>query len=346
MAIIKSTKEVITSYKPANTPSLEQLAQIARETTIKWKDTIVDNSNGCAVTISPALQVTYPMLVNGSNDKLCSDITDTAFYQLCSRVGVPSKYVCKCFEAGKTELALNNFSAWAGECKSSMLVRSHEGVVRACLSSEYSTFDIYQVLRALSYTVDTERFVPSQVFMSSDRLHIRFVDYTPIHQDDGSPLFAGFVVDTSDIGQGSLSMKFFLYRMACMNGLVISSMGGTLFRLNHVGEKMSESKIALFSRAFADIDRLAGKADILIGSSRKIMLKDYELAMYIERARRELKLSAEGVKKMEGLISYTYSPTLWGLISSVSELAQDFSLEQRVQMEGWAGELLVHSAAR
>lgn len=97
-----------------------------------------------------------------------SDISEFAFGQLCTRLGVPASYVKKCFDNGKINL---------------------------------------------DNTVDSNIYKPSQVYLSTDRLHIRFVNHEPLPIDnDGSPLYAGFTVDSSDVGRGSLNMKFFIYR--------------------------------------------------------------------------------------------------------------------------------------
>lgn len=85
--------------------------------------------------------------------------------------------------------------------------------MRAVLSDSYTPFDSYKVLKTLNNTVDSNIYKPSQVYLSTDRLHIRFVNHEPLPIDnDGSPLYAGFTVDSSDVGRGSLNMKFFIYR--------------------------------------------------------------------------------------------------------------------------------------
>lgn len=87
-----------------------------------------------------------------------ADISEFAFSQLCSRMGVPANYIKKCFANGKEDLAIQNFRAWANDTENNLLVRENDGVVRAVLSDSYTPFDSYQVLRALKYTVDFKRW--------------------------------------------------------------------------------------------------------------------------------------------------------------------------------------------
>ena len=40
------------------------------------------------------------------------------------------------------------------------------------------------------------------------------------------------------------------------------------------------------------------------------------------------------------LMEVKYAPTRWGLINGITEIAQDFTLETRLQLEEIAGEML------
>lgn len=312
----------------------------------KWVNHIVNNEVKTNFAVNNDLQLVINPVHGGTKTM---DITDNAFSQLCTRMGVPAKYIKKCFAAGKSNLAVENFRAWENEHTGNMLVRESDGVARAVLSDSYSPFDNFRVLRALNYTMDTKRFIPTQVYMSQEKLHIRFVDYQPLPVSDGtgSPLYAGVILSSNSVGAGSLSLKFFIYRSVCKNGMAISSMGGTLFRQNHIGEKMTDSKIAVFNRAFMDIDRLADMAVTLVKENNGRRLKDYEMQMYLEKARREMKLSEKSMEKLQMLVGDggTYEPTKWGFINGVTELAQDFTLDTRYDMENWAGELFTKTAA-
>ncbi|BAL01915.1 hypothetical protein OBV_p-00600 (plasmid) [Oscillibacter valericigenes Sjm18-20] len=346
MAIITSEFEtLVDTTRVDDKVTLKGLVETSREMQKHWSDKTVNNEERANFGINDELQFVYQP---ERGERRAVDITDTAFSQLCTRLGVPAKYVRKCVESGKTSLALANFHAWSDDCRNNMLVREYDGVARAVLSDSYAPYDSYKVLRALNYTVDSKRFVPTQVHLAADRLHVRFVDYNQLPVDnDGSPLYAGFIVDSSDVGRGSLNMKFFLYRSVCRNGMAISSLGGTLFRQSHIGEKMTESKMMVFNRAFMDVDRLCENAVALVKENRGKQLKDYEMEMYLEKARREMRLSEKSMDKLKGLVgnNSVYEPTKWGFINGVTELAQDFTLDTRIDMENWAGELFTKSAA-
>lgn len=331
-----------TTFIKENQPTmmLGDLVTKSKDLCSRWKNSIIDNGSDVNFSLGDDLKFRY---MAKTGEKKEADISEYAFGQLCTRVGVPASYVKKCIANNKTELALHNFHQWADETDSGMLVREHNGVVKAVLSDSYTPFDSYKVLRNLKYVVDENRWKLTQYFLSEEKLFLRFVDFTPLPVDDGSPLYVGVSVASNDVGQGSLNIKVFIYRQVCSNGMIVSSVGGTLFKQSHIGADMSDSKLTIFNRAFSEVDTLKDTMVSLIGKNR-VALQDYEMAMYLEKAKRELKLSKIAFEKLELLVNSEYEQTKWGVINGITELAQDFTLDTRIEMETWAGELFAKVA--
>lgn len=341
MSIIAQDFETLATGHGTKECDMNTLLEQSREISRTWQNHIVKNEERVNFFLDRDLRFHYE---TEHREKREADITQFAFSQLCARIGVPAKYIDKCYKSGKEDLALQNFREWADEAKGNMLVREHEGTVRAVLSESYAPFDSFKVLRTLKYTVNTNRFQPTQVHLSEDKLVIRFVDFTPLPVKDGSPLYVGFAVSSSDVGRGALSIRMFLYRSVCTNGLLISSGNGTLYRQSHVGEKMTESKMQIFQRAFNNIDLVKDEMVATIKRNRERTLRDYEMQILVEKAKRELKLSKEKSENLEALVG-TYEPTKWGIVNSITELAQEFSLDRRLELEEWAGNLFTAKAA-
>lgn len=341
MAIISQEFETLVTGHGTQNCDMKQLLEKSREISRTWENVIVKNEEKVNFSLDQDLRFHFR---TEQDEKREADITQFAFSQLCTRIGVPGKYIDKCYKFGKTDLAMQNFRAWADEAKGNMLVRVNDGVVRAVLSDSYAPFDSYKVLRTLKYTANMKRFQPTQVFLSEDKLVVRFVDFTPLPVKDGSPLYVGFAVSSSDVGRGALSIKMFIYRSVCTNGLLISSGNGTLYKQSHVGEKMTESKMQVFQRAFNNIDIITGEVVETITQNRKRALKDFEMQILVEKAKRELKLSKEKSQLFEALVG-AYEPTRWGIVNSVTELAQQFSLDRRIELEEWAGNLFTAKIA-
>lgn len=339
MAIINQEFETLAYGHGTKNCDMVTLLEQSREISRTWKNHIVRNEERVNFGLDKDLKFHYTT-EQGESRK--SDISQFAFSQLCARMGVPASYIGKCFKSGKEELALQNFRAWADEANKDMLVRENKGIVRAVLSENYAPFDSYKVLRTLKYTVDTKRFQPTQVYLAEDKMCVRFVDFNKLPIDDGSPLYLGFNVSSSDVGRGSLNIKMMIYRSVCTNGLLISSGNGTLYRQAHIGEKMTESKMQVFQRAYNNIDIIAGEFIRDIEICRNRTLKDFEVSLYLEKAKREMKLSKEKSEELEVLIG-SYEPTKWGIVNSITELAQNFTLDKRIEMEEWAGDLFTSS---
>lgn len=64
------------------------------------------------------------------------------------------------------------------------------------------------------------------------------------------------------------------------------------------------------------------------------------LQRLIDNVRLQTRLNEEGAKKVVSLMSEKYSNNLWGLVNGITEVAQDYTLERRLELEQIAGNLL------
>lgn len=103
---------------------------------------------------------------------------------------------------------------------------------------------------------------------------------------------------------------------------------------------MKDGKIRKISEAIGQVDTIKKDIKIQIEKSRRI-LNPFEYDVCLNKAKRELKLSEKSVEKLNNLVGETYERTNWGFMNGITELAQDFSLETRMEMEGFAGDLLM-----
>ena len=321
---------------------IKALTKQSRDLCEKWENYYCDNEQEVNFKLTDDMKFVYKTT---DGEVRTADISEFAFSQLCTRLGVPAGYVKKCFDNGKVGLAVTNFHAWANDCDKVLLIREQDGVVRAVLSDSYKMFDSHRVLRTLQNTVDDGQYKANGAFLSADRLHIRYVNREPMQvPNEKSPIYSGFTVSSSDVGRGSLSMHYFIYRQVCDNGMTVTDRGGTLFRQAHIGSSMTDGKLELFNRAFMDIDTLDRYSLENIRKNQSIELKDYELQMYLEKAKRELKLSEKAQEKLAFLVDNTYGHTRWGVLNGITEIAQDYTLDTRIEFETFAGNTMMRVA--
>lgn len=313
----------------------DELEKASNDICVKWEDYYCDNTNNINFRLTEDMKLEY---LTTDGEVRCSDITEFAFGQLCVRLGIPSAYIQKCFKNNKMELAVTNFKEWSLDCEKVLLIRENEGVIRAVLSESYKTYDSNKVLKTIKRTVDKNKYAMHSMYLSEDRLHLRFIDRKPLNvKNESSNIFAGFVVSSSDVGRGSLNMKYHLYRQVCSNGMVVSEKDGTLFKQAHSGSKMTDGKIQLFYTSLQGIDIMNDRTENLIADNQKIKMGKDEFLNYVERVKRELKLSEKASEKMISLVRNTYDNSKWGVLNSITELAHDYSLDTRIELETFAG---------
>lgn len=334
MAIINRGFETLSCIGTKRT-SLQDLAEKADAMTVNW----IDEVN------------VGPMTLNIDDDNITvgdgrQNITDYAFSQMCGKVGVPASYITKCLKNGKTNLAIENYEEWAKTPElqdDKFLIRNYDGVVHAVLTDRYNVFDHSTVLHGLIDAMnDPElqgRYIPNEAFMSPDRLHIRFVNFDdPIVVGD-EKLNSGFTISTNNVGSGALVIKYFLYRFVCKNGMVRSTNGGVLFRQTHLSS-FEESAPDFFGQIVAKVQKLDQRAQLEIAAAMGQQLNALQFDTLLSKAQHELHFGKKGKEKLMLLTDTTYDRSVWGVANAITEMAQQYTLQSRIDMETWAGNIV------
>lgn len=268
-----------------------------------------------------------------------------ALSQLGSKIGVPANYLQKCLDTGRLDLASDNVNSWLDDYKKDLFIREYDGRIRGILSSKYSVCDTPDILKVLQDTVDLNTYKVKGSFLNEERLHLRLVgkEMLPI---DGEDLFPGLFIDSSDIGRSILTVKFGIYKQVCTNGLVIARAGGTLFEQKHVGISTDDFYKGLVD-SLKNIDVLSEHAvEWVQRASHKdnhwssASAYEDDINEFVAYIRQNTNLSEEGSRKVIHLMNTKYTDNRWGLINGITEVAQDFTLERRLELEKIAGNLL------
>lgn len=273
-------------------------------------------------------------------------ISRYALGQLGTKIGVPARYLEKCIASGRLDLAQDNVNSWLDGYNKDLFIREYDGKVRGILSSKYSVCDSHEILKVVDDSVDLSQYKIKGSYLNEERLHLRLIgkEMLPI---DGEDLFAGLFIDSSDVGRSILTVKFGIYKQVCTNGLVIDRAGGTLFEQKHIGisaEEFHEGLVASLSRvdelteyAIGSIERTRGRYNHWNATS------EYEddIKEFVAYIRQQTNLSEDSANKVINLMQTKYDDNRWGLINSITEVAQDFTLERRLELERIAGSMLV-----
>lgn len=265
-------------------------------------------------------------------------ITRYALSQLCNKLGVPTKYIEKCIDTGNMGLACENINTWASDFNRSAFIRTYENNVRGILSDRYQTLDTPDILGVLSEVIDPQMYSTKGYLMNPERFHARIVQ-NDMMKIKGEDLFAGIQIDSSDVGRSTLSVKFFIFKQICTNGLCIAKGSGLLYQQRHIGINADDFLNGLRD-TFKLIPDLTAQAIEMIQNSISQKISEEDIEHLIKQVQLNTRLSDDDVKSVFDLMEQHYSPNKWGLINSITEIAQKFTLERRIELERIAGDML------
>ena len=341
-------KEEIKEVIDTRPKSLDKLIIKANDIALNSTDYLVRKANSQNVRFNESAGLTFvPEDPFGEYNGVQSlSISRFALGQLGTKIGVPVRYLEKCILSGRIDLAQDNVNSWLEDYNKDLFIREYNGNIRGILSSKYSVCDSHEILKVVDDAVDLSRYKIKGSYLNEERLHVRLIskEMLPI---EGEDLFAGLFIDSSDVGRSILTVKFGIYKQVCTNGLVIARANSTLFEQKHIGISADEFHQGLV----ASLSRVDELTEYAIGSIERTrerynhwsVTSEYEddIKEFINYIRQRTNLSQDGASKVIDLMNTKYEDTRWGLINSITEVAQDYTLERRLELEKIAGSMLV-----
>ena len=335
----KEIKEVIDT-RPK---TLDKLIEKAHEIESRSNDYMVRHANSNNIRFNERAGITFI-----SEDQNIRDfpISRYALGQLGTKIGVPVRYLEKCIQSGRIDLAQDNVNSWLEDYNKDLFIRAFSGGIRGVLSNKYSVCDSHEILEVVDDAVDLSKYKVKGSFLNEERLHVRLIgkEMLPI---DGEDLFAGLFLDSSDVGRNILTVKFGIYKQVCTNGLVIARAGGTLFEQKHIGITAEEFHDGLV-KSLQNVDLLTDHAVEWVQRAKNrynhwsVETEHPEdIEEFVAYIRQQTNLSDDSAHKVISLMQTKYEDTRWGLINGITEVAQDFTLERRLELERIAGSMLV-----
>lgn len=270
-----------------------------------------------------------------------------ALGQLGTKIGVPAQYIDKCVQRGKGQLAADNVNSWLNDYDRDLFVRLYRNRVRGVLSSRYAVCDAPDVLSVVKDAVDLSEYRVKGSFISEERMHVRLASERMI-QIEGDDLYPGLFIDTSDVGRSVVIIRFGIYKQVCTNGLIVSYGGSVLFSQKHVGVTSEE----IYGGLAANLKNVpvliehakelvvAAKSKKAWGYNLETSLDEKQTKEFIQRVRNATALTEDAAQSVMTLMREKYGGSMFGLINSITEIAQKYTLERRLELEVAAGRLL------
>ena len=256
---------------------------------------------------------------------------------LCGKLKVPGRYFTRLVDAGQNELAAENINVWCQNDKRQFLLREYDGRIRGVLSGSYSVYDAPDILKTVAEVFNPADFKLKGSFINEERLHLRLCE-NQMMKVEGEDLFAGITLDSSDVGRAGLSVKFLVWKQVCTNGLVIAQSSGRLFKQKHIGITHDDFAAGL-TEGLQTFYELKNEIAESINKTRKIPLGE-DIEALTKEIQDKTSLSEEISYEILNLVDKNYERNRWGLINGITEVAQQFTLERRLELETIAGNML------
>ena len=309
---------------------------------------------------------------NGSIERF--GMTEIFHSQLGASLDIPAKYYEKCREK-KPDLLAFNVNTWLSASGKRQLVRTFRykdqrpDVARAYLSDRYRIFDNAPIAaRILSMFMDRDRYVVASCSVTESNMYIKLLDrQRQAEVSPGDIVEGGIIVQNSEIGRGLTSVRPFLNRLVCKNGMVVDELAA---KRRHVGRRIDPLEdVTIYSQHTLDLDDqafLGRLTDAAVFSMSEVTFqravdtmknaKDAKLtgnvSQVIELASRDF-----GITKQEQESVFNYfllgdeglgtDPSLYGLANAVTRTAQDVeSYDRATELEKTGYAMLTVSPAK
>lgn len=279
-----------------------------------------------------------------------SPLSAHSLSQLCVMAGVPVGYIRKCIESNGdwgNSLAEDNLNAWLEHNNTeSTLMREYKGNLRGVLSSRYSCFDAPKIVEILADNLCLDDFTVVGSMVNEERFHARIINKYALETATDHDLCWGFMIDSSDVGRSSVSITLFIWKQACTNGLIVPLSKGLMFSHVHRGfdiEFASGIKNTIIN-ARPVIDEtisLINKAS-QISVSAALRGNSYAREKLEKTIKAHTGLPDRGIEEIfYYLDNGVYDANMWGVVNSMTEVAQKYNLERRISIEKAAGRILL-----
>lgn len=275
--------------------------------------------------------------------------------QLASTLGIPAKYY-DLMQEEKPELLAENVNSWLDTRQNNYMIRSMDygtgPVVRAFLSERYRRIDNMEIASAvLPLFAGNDSYSVESCEVTENRLYLKIVNRRlEMEVRKGDIVQAGVMISNSEVGLGAVSVQPLVYRLVCLNGMVVNDFGE---RKNHVGRqaKMAEN-FSLYSDETLEAEdkafmlKLRDTTMAAIEESRfaQVVGKMKEAAgipikgnvqEVVELTGREFGISQE---EQNGIFKYLVEGgdlSLYGLTNAVTRASQDVdSYDRATALEG------------
>jgi len=166
-------------------------------------------------------------------------MSDLFHRQLGASLGIPAKYYDK-MRVEQPDLLAHNVNSWFRHEPNKHTVRTLDGTARAFLSDRYRRLDNYDIAKAaLPVIGGMPGAKVESCEVTDNRMYLKVVNpRLEAEVQKGDIVQAGIMISNSEVGLGSVTVMPLVYRLVCLNGMIVNDYGQ---RKYHIGRELEEA---------------------------------------------------------------------------------------------------------
>lgn len=161
--------------------------------------------------------------------------------QIGTHIEIPGRYYDRMLK-DEPELLTRNVNTWLRrETKTKRMVRTMNGQARAFLSNRYQRIENDEIAEiALPILLGDRGLTVVSSEVTEKRLYIQATTSRVVGDVKvGDAVQAGVIISNSEVGHGSVSVQRIIYRLRCLNGLILPD---GKYRANHTGARLDDNE--------------------------------------------------------------------------------------------------------
>ena len=270
----------------------------------------------------------------------CLRIQESCHSQIAEKLEIPLKYYRK-MQAEAPELLIQNVNVWLEKCTKDYFIRGIEDYVRAFLSDRYRVIDHLDVLMCglnelQAHEAEIEDCYLSEIEMNIKVKSQKLRDFVR-HKDD--LMIGGIFLTNSETGHKALRIEPRLFRVKCLNGLIIEELVTREIHIGNGDEGFDELTYLALRRSIREVFSKFGEIIQVLRESSEIKVKNPQ--KIISNVVDHYRLSE--VQRDNILMAFGAEPEYdkLGVANAVTLAARkEESWEKSVEMERIAGHLI------
>lgn len=317
---------------------VELATEIARQQEAK-RDFLISTDKVNAFVHNNHLELGFPIKDNDA-ELFTAPLTSNGHIQLGQYCDIPKKYYDILLK--HPELLQKNVQHWLELNSDKRMIRTLDGQIRAVLSDKYRRLDNYDLAQNVLPMINEVNATIESCEITDKKIYIKAITHKiQAEVKKGDVVSAGIIIQNSETGHGSLSIKPLIYRLVCSNGAIADDYA---MRKYHAGRVEEMSQIEFSNETLnADDKAFWLKVRDLV----KFSLSEVTFEKIVNSMRESTERVIESPDKAIELVTKKYSLnesensdvlkhliqggdlTSWGLGNAVTRMAQDVNSYDR-----------------